>query len=314
MAHGTPATGADIAPFYTSIRRGRPPTAELLDELVARYGAIGGTSPLAELTRAQVAGIAAALDRAEPGGFLVRFGAKHTEPSIETGLHELVDAGVGRVVALVLTPHESTLGSGEYLRRAREAAGVARPTVEVTAVPSWHRAPGFAELLAARTDEAIASLGPGAEPHVLFTAHSLPVRAVPPGDPYPREVAESAADVAGLTGLGDLSARWGVAWQSAGRTADPWLGPDLLGEIGRLGASGTRSIVVCPVGFVADHLEVLYDLDVEARRAADAAGIALARTRSLNDDPQFVAILAGVVRAAAGGAARSSSTAGERAT
>ena len=302
MAHGTPSDPAGIEAFYTSIRRGRPPTPELLAELVGRYEAIGGTSPLTERTRAQVEGVAGALAAAAPGEYMVRFGAKHTAPAIEEGVAELVDAGVDRVVAIVLTPHQSSLGSGEYLRRVEEAAAGARRPVTVIPLASWHRAPGLAELLAERTDAALASIG--ALDHqrtaVFFTAHSLPQPALVEGDPYPREVGESASDIAGLLGLDDLpGVSWGVAWQSAGRTPDPWLGPDLLSEIGRVAAEGVDSVVVCPVGFVSDHLEILYDLDIEAADVARSAGVALARTRSLDDDPRFLGILAGVVQRAA---------------
>jgi ferrochelatase len=300
MAHGTPPDPADIERFYTTIRRGSPPTPELLAELVGRYDAIGGTSPLTERTRAQVDGLAAALEATDPGGYLVRYGAKFVDPTIEEGVAELVGGGVTKMVALVLTPHESSLGSGEYLRRARLASESAATPVEVIAIPSWHRAPGLASLLAARLQTALDSVnGTGGQGRtaLFFTAHSLPLRALANGDPYPDQVAESAADIAGLLGVAaDPDVTWSVAWQSAGRTPDPWLGPDLLTEIRRVAAEGFTSVVVCPVGFVSDHLEVLYDLDVEATEVAESVGVALARTRSLNDDPMFLDILAGVVR------------------
>ncbi len=302
MAHGTPPTPEGIEPFYTTIRRGRPPTPELLDELVGRYAAIGGTSPLTERTRAQVDGVAAALEAEAPGRFVVRYGAKYVTPTIEEGMAELAAAGVARVVGIVLTPHQSSLGSGEYIRRAGEAAA-ASPALGFTAVDSWHRTDGFAELLADRTRDALSSLTdhrPG-RTAVFFTAHSLPLRVVGEGDPYPDQVAETAGDVATLLGFEtapDLT--WGVAWQSAGRTADPWIGPDLLVEMRRVAGEGATSVLVCPVGFVSDHLEVLYDLDIEARQVADSLGIAFARTPSLNDDPHFLGLLAGVVRTAVG--------------
>jgi ferrochelatase len=175
--------------------------------------------------------------------------------------------------------------------------------VEVVPVPSWHRAPGLAELLAARVKAALASLDEGArrKAALFFTAHSLPERAVAGDDPYPAQVAESAADVAGLLELDAVAGlTWQVAWQSAGRTDDAWLGPDLLAEIRRVADEGATAVVVCPVGFVSDHLEILYDLDVEARKLADSLGVAFTRTQSLNDDPRFLGVLAGEVRAAAG--------------
>ncbi len=299
MAHGTPDTPEGIEAFYTAIRRGRPPTPELLDELVGRYAAIGGTSPLTERTRAQVDALATALDRDGPGRFEVRFGAKHVRPTIEEALAELAAAGVSRVVGIVLTPHQSSLGSQEYFRRAAEAAAAASPAVELVAIPSWHRDTAFAHLLAERTRAALEQLDPAARTRtaLFFTAHSLPERAVMAGDPYPEQVGESATEVAGLLGLdGDPTVTWGVAWQSAGRTGDRWIGPDLLAEIGRVAHEGAAAVVVCPVGFVSDHLEILYDLDIEARDRALSAGMAFARTTSLNDDPAFVDLLAHAVR------------------
>lgn len=300
MAHGTPSHPDEIEPFYTAIRRGSPPTPELLAELTGRYAALGGVSPLAERTQTQVEGLAAVLEAKAPGRYLVRYGAKYTVPTIEDGAAALRTEGVSDIVGLVLTPHRSSLGSGEYLRRAAEA--LAGTDVPFTPVGSWHRAPGFAELLAQRTHEAIAArrTGPANRMAVFFTAHSLPERVLGEGDPYPQQVSESAADIAELLELDSVPhLEWSVAWQSAGRTADPWLGPDLLAEIRRVAAAGVNHVVVCPVGFVSDHLEVLYDLDIEAAAVADTVGVSIARTASLNDDPEFLGVLADVVISAA---------------
>jgi protoporphyrin/coproporphyrin ferrochelatase len=302
MAHGTPSSAEGIEPFYTAIRRGRPPTPELLDELVGRYRAIGGTSPLSERTRAQVEGLAAVLGARAPGQFVVGYGAKYARPTIEEGVSVLAGAGVARVVGIVLTPHQSSLGSGEYFRRAGAAASSEVPPLGLTSVPSWHRADGFARLLADRTADGLASLLAGGHTRtaVFFTAHSLPLRAVAEGDPYPDQVAESASDVAALMHLDDQPGlSWGVAWQSAGRTAEPWIGPALLDEIRRVAGEGATAVLVCPVGFVSDHLEVLYDLDIEAEQVARSVGVAFARTASLNDDPRFLGLLATVVQRAA---------------
>ena len=306
MAHGTPDTPEEIEAFYTRIRRGRPPTPELLDELTGRYEAIGGTSPLTGRTRAQVAGVADALEAAAPGRFVVRLGTKYVQPTIEEGMAELVAEGVTDVVGIVLTPHQSTMGSGEYFARAEAAAAAAPHPVRLTVVPSWHRSGPFPRILAERTRRVLDDLDPSVRSRtaVFFTAHSLPQRVVAEGDPYPDQVAESGADIARLLDLdADPSVTWGTAWQSAGRTADPWIGPDLLLEMDRVAAEGATAVVVCPVGFVSDHLEVLYDLDIEALDRADALGIAFARTPSLNDDPAFLAMLADVVVTAADGAA-----------
>jgi protoporphyrin/coproporphyrin ferrochelatase len=294
MAHGTPATPEELAPFYTRIRRGVPPSPAQLEDLERRYRAIGGVSPLAERTRAQVGGLAAALEEGSPGRFTVGFGAKHTEPPIEAGAAELVGRGVVGVVGLVLTPHHSARGSGEYLDRAAEAVERASPGLPFAAVERWYDAPGFAELMARRVDAALAHLE---DPAVLFTAHSVPEAGA---GTYGDQVQASADLIAGAAGLAGKQVPWCTVFQSAGRTDQRWLGPDLLATIDDLGAEGRRSVLVCPVGFVSDHLEVLYDLDIEAAERATAAGLRFARTASLNDDPAFLRVLARVVVRAAG--------------
>jgi ferrochelatase len=306
MAHGTPDSPEEIEAFYTRIRRGSPPTPELLDELTGRYEAIGGTSPLTGRTRAQVEGLAAALDASDPGRFVVRLGTKYVHPTIEEGMAELAGEGVDRVIGIVLTPHQSTMGSGEYFNRAEAAAAALDRPLELTVIPSWHRSVDFPRILAARTRAVLDALDPAARTStaVFFTAHSLPQRVVAAGDPYPEQVAESGADIARILDLdADPTIVWGTAWQSAGRTADPWIGPDLLLEMDRVAGEGATAVVVCPVGFVSDHLEVLYDLDIEALDRADALGITFARTTSLNDDPEFLAMLGEVVSSAVDGQA-----------
>jgi ferrochelatase len=289
MAHGTPASAAQIAPFYTRIRRGRPPEPAQLADLEGRYRAIGGVSPLAERTRAQVDAVRTALEARAPGRYVVEFGAKHSDPLIEEAAAKLATAGLERVIGLVLTPHASTMGSQEYLDRA--AAAVA--STRFIPVGPWYAEPDFVTLLAARVTAALdAQQGRST---VIFTAHSLPERVRREGDTYPDQVAESAGLVADVAGL----SRWDVAWQSAGRTPEPWLGPDVRDEVRRLAAEGgTDAVVVCPIGFVADHLEVLYDLDLELAAVAATCGLGYGRTASLNDDPAFVSVLAEVITAA----------------
>jgi len=292
MAHGTPDSPEAIAPFYTRIRRGSPPTPAQLAELEQRYAAIGGVSPLTERTRAQVDGVRAALEALAPGRYVVAFGAKHVDPDIEAAAAVLAASGVDTVIGLVLTPHGSSMGAGEYLARARAALDGA---CHFVAVPHWYAHPGLVALLAERVGAALAAADADRTP-VLFTAHSLPERVLAGGDTYPQQVEESARLVAAAAGV----PRWQVAWQSAGRTQDTWIGPDVLDVVRQLGRrDDTDGVVVCPIGFVADHLEVLYDLDVEAAAAAAAAGLRFARTRSLNDDPRFIAVLADVIHAAA---------------
>jgi ferrochelatase len=295
MAHGTPSRREDIAPFYTRIRRGRPPSDEQLTELEDRYAAIGGLSPLTERTLAQVDGVRAALEQRAPGRYVVVYGAKHTDPLIEEAATGLIEAGVTRVIGLVLAPHGASMGSAEYMERAAAAVGGSCPFVPV---PQWYAEPDLVVLLAERVTDALASLAPGGDQSrypVLFTAHSLPARVVDAGDTYPAQLEESARLVAEAAGL----RRWQVAWQSAGRTPEPWLGPDIRDAVRQLAESGgCAGVVVCPIGFVTDHLEVLYDIDVELAAVATEVGLPMARTASLNDDPRFIAVLADVVVAA----------------
>ena len=258
MAHGTPARTAEIAPFYTRIRRGRPPTPEQLAELEGRYDAIGGVSPLAVRTAAQVDAVRAALEARDPGRYVVSFGAKHTDPLIE---ESAASAGRGRARTRHRPrPHAPRLVPGlagvpgPRRCRARRHALRARAAVVRPAVAG--RPPGRR---ASRTRSAPSP----ARAKVVFTAHSLPERIRETGDTYPEQLAESARLVAEAAGLEE----WFVAWQSAGRTPEPWLGPDVRDLVRQFAADGrTDAVVVCPIGFVADHLEVLYDLDVELAR------------------------------------------------
>jgi len=293
MAHGTPAAASEIAPFYTRIRRGSPPTPEQLADLEARYAAIGGVSPLALRTAAQVDAVRAELEARAPGRYIVSFGAKHTDPLIEESAAELGTAGLERVIGLVLTPHGSSLGSQEYLDRAEGALG----STPFVPVGPWYAQPSLVELLAARVQDARRAVT--GRTKVIFTAHSLPERIRETGDTYPEQLAESARLVATAAGLDE----WSVAWQSAGRTPEPWLGPDVRDVVRQLAAGRLAdAVVVCPIGFVTDHLEVLYDLDVEVADVAAASGLGYARTTSLNDDPAFVAALADVIIATDGAA------------
>ena len=289
MDYGTPASLDDLPAYYTHVRRGRPPAPEQLDDLRRRYEAIGGTSPLAERTRAQAAALAAELG----DDWVTVLGHKHAAPSVEDGVREVADTGARLVVGLVLAPHTAALSTGEYHARAREVAVPAGMVYR--AVDAWGDHPVLVELLAERVGDALARLPAGRPAAVVFTAHSLPERAVGYDRPsYPDQLAAVAAKV------GLAAGTWEVAWQSAGRTAEPWIGPDVRDVIAGLPARGVEAAVVCPAGFVSDHLEVLYDLDVEARQVADGAGVALERTASLNDDPRLAALLAGLVRQAAG--------------
>ncbi len=285
MAYGTPRTPADILPYYTDIRGGRPPTSEQLANLIARYEAIGGISPLALRTETQRQVLQAALDQADHGRYHVVLGLKHAAPFIEQSVDELAADGFRRIVGLVLAPHYSAFSIGQYL--ARLAAAGARHQMAVKGVDSWAVEPAFIEFIATDLRSTLATLP--AETRVLFTAHSLPERILAAGDPYPSQLQATAECVAAALSLDN----WGLAWQSAGRTPEPWLGPDILQVIDELAMDGhTRAVLVSAVGFVADHLEVLYDLDIEACRRAHEHGLGFARTACVNADAAVMGALA----------------------
>ncbi len=290
MAYGTPSSPEGIEPYYTRIRHGSAPTPAQLADLTRRYAAIGGTSPLAARTTEQVQALASALERRAPGRYDVRFGSKYEPPFIEDTAAAMRDDGLTSVVGLALAPHSSSMSTDQYMSRAREALG---ESVALRAVGAWWSASGFLELIARYVDDALATIPPDrrATTQVIFSAHSLPQRILDNGDTYPDQLRASAERAARLAGVDS----WDVAWQSAGRTAEPWIGPDILGVLRAKRTAGLTDVVSCPIGFVADHLEVLYDIDVEAQAVAREIGLNLVRTRSLNDDPDFIAMLADVV-------------------
>lgn len=293
MGYGTPRTPADILPFYTDIRRGNPPTCQQLDELTARYEAIGGTSPLAERSEAQRRAMQAALENVAPGEYHVVLGMKHSSPFIEEAVDELATKGFRSVVGVVLAPHYSAFSVGQYLDRL--AAAAAPHEMRVREICSWATEPAFVDFVTADVRAKLTTMPD--RTRVLFTAHSLPDRIRATDDPYISELRATAECVATAAGLDN----WGIAWQSAGRTTEPWLGPDILQVIDQLAdAGGTDGVLVSAVGFVADHLEVLYDLDIEASRRASAHGLAFARTACVNDNAVVMAALADRVILAAG--------------
>ena len=293
MAYGSPDRLDQVEAYYTDIRRGHPPAPELLEELVGRYRAIGGGSPLSRIVEAQRTALEAELAaRGRP--LRVYAGMRHIEPRIGTIVEGMAADGVERFVAIALAPQKSSNAAG--YRRAVDAAlaGLGEGAPAGVFIDSWYDQPRFIDALAATVTEALARFRDPTRVRVMFTAHSLPARVVAEGDPYPDEVAGTAALVAEQLGL----AQYDVAFQSAGRTGEAWLGPDILAEIRRLAGAGVTELVVRPVGFVADHLEVLYDIDIEAQGVARSVGVRLERARSMNDDPTFIAGLADIAMAA----------------
>jgi len=274
MAYGSPATEADVAPYFTHIRGGRPPSPEALGELTARYRAIGGVSPLTAITRGQAAALSAR------SGMPTFVGMKHAPPFISDGAVEAKRAGIGRLVGLPLAPHYARMSLGSYERSLREAW-----PDELVFVPGFHDHPAF---IAAVRGLLVKALERDRPERVFFTAHSLPARILDEGDPYKDQLLDSCRLVAADLDLPG----WEFAFQSASHTGEAWLGPDLLEAVER---SGARDVLVCPIGFVADHLEILYDLDVEAQSFARERGIRIRRTESFNASPDFIDALAQIV-------------------
>jgi ferrochelatase len=292
MAYGTPRTKEEILPYYTDIRRGRAPTDEQLNDLIKRYEAIGGLSPLKQLTEDQRDALQTELDLINPGHYEVFLGLKHATPFIEESVAEVAGLGFTRIVCLVLAPHYSTYSIGQYTDRVRVSA---EPfNIEVVGIDSWAREEAFIDFLAADMKAKLATLPERTK--VLFTAHSLPQRIIDAGDPYPDELRATAELVAEKVGLERWS-QWSIAWQSAGRTPEPWIGPDILAVIDQMATTRDTDepvdgVLVCACGFVADHLEVLFDLDLEASQHAAKYGIAFARTACVNDNASVMAALA----------------------
>jgi ferrochelatase len=305
MAYGTASGPDDVERYYTDIRGGRAPSPEHLAELRERYAAIGNRFPLLDITRAQAEALQRALNSEGTDTFRAYLGMKHSQPFIAEAVRDMSEDGVERAVGVVMAPHWSGMSVETYIDRVREAAGDGPPSF--TFVRSYHDHPAFVELLADRIAGALARLDPAEREKaaVIFSAHSLPVRTLEDGSErcklcdacddscrYREGLAETADLVADRLGL----AHHTIAWQSAGRTADPWWGPPIEDVIAELAGRGHPAVVVCSAGFVADHLEILYDLDVQARRLAEQAGMRLVRTEMPNADPAFVEVLASVVR------------------
>jgi ferrochelatase len=307
MAYGTANGPEDIDRYYTDIRGGRPPTPEHLSELRGRYAAIGNAFPLLETTRAQADGLVARLNPAEGlPRFRAYLGMKHSPPFIHEGIESMRADGVDRAVGIVMAPHWSGMSVESYIERVQQDVAGSDGGPSFSFVRSYSSHPAFVALLADRVADALAELDPRAreDAAVIFSAHSLPVRTVDDGTlrckscdcvgscRYRDGLQETADLVGGRLGLRDYL----IAWQSAGRTADPWWGPPLEEVIVQLAGAGRRAVVVCSAGFVADHLEILYDLDIEAKQIAEGAGMSFVRTRMPNADPAFLDVLASVFR------------------
>jgi protoporphyrin/coproporphyrin ferrochelatase len=285
MAYGTASGPDDVERYYTDIRGGRTPSSELVEDLKQRYAAVGNEFPLDRITRAQAAALSKELSAPAYVGY------KHSPPFVPDVVRRMAADGIRDAIGIVMAPHYSRMSIGGYVDRVRKGE---TDTLNVDVIESWHDHPAFIDVLAERVQAARDRLTESERSNDLtvFSAHSLPARIVDEGDPYPDQLRETAEAVAARLGL----ERFTSGWQSAGRTSEPWLGPPLDELIAKAAAEGHTAVVACPCGFAADHLEILYDVDIEARAAADEAGIRLIRTKSMNDDPEFIRAVAAVIR------------------
>lgn len=297
MSYGTPESMDQIESYYTHIRRGHPPTEDQLKELKDRYEAVvGGVFPLRANTDNQVHALQEALNRLNPYGdkqFVCYQGLKHASPFIEDGIDAMAKDGIKEAVGIVLAPHYSVMSIGGYIKRAEAKA--AEHGIAVKFVHSYHLHPKLIEALAnrvsAKLDQFVEAGALRDKVRVLFSAHSLPAKILEMGDPYQDQLLETSKAVAEKAGVGS----WQFTWQSAGRTADPWLGPDILDTLKDLSQEQVEDVLVAPVGFVSDHLEVLYDLDIEAKAIAKELDMRLERIDSLNSDPLYMETLSDCV-------------------
>ena len=281
MAHGTPASLDEMPAYLRLVRGGRPPSDDLIAEMRHNYAAIGGRSPLTDITRAQ----RDALQERLGPGIPVAAGMRNWTPFIGEAIEALVAAGARRLIGIPLAPQFSTLSVRKYVDAARAALP---DGIRFDPVESFHLHPLLIEAFAER----LCAAQPEPDERIVFTAHSLPVKVVESGDPYAEEIAATARAVAERAGV----ARFERAYQSAGRTPEPWIGPDLGAVIEQLSRGGARKVLVVPIGFVCDHTEILYDIDIQAARIAREAGTALRRTESLNTSPTFIRALEDIVR------------------
>jgi ferrochelatase len=293
MAYGGPASLDEIPGYLSDIRHGRPTPRAVLDEITENYRAIGGSSPLLDVTQRQVDALAAMLG----GDYRCYLGMRHWAPWIEDIVGHMVEDGIERAVSLVLAPHFSALSVARYQQKVADGLELYRGRIDFEHVASYHDAPGLIEAFSSRVEEGLARWHEGERDrvHVVFSAHSLPERVLASGDPYGEQCLETARLVAERAGL--PAGRWSWAFQSAGRTPEPWAGPDLGEHLAKLAAGGVRDVISVPVGFVSDHVEILFDIDHRAAGIARGLGMRLERPPALNDDPVFIAALAELVRA-----------------
>lgn len=300
MAYGGPDSLHDIPGYLAYVRAGRPTSRRIVAAVRRNYEQIGGSSPLLARSQEQVQAVAAKLDAQR---FRCYLGMRHWAPWIEDVIGQMVDDGIQRAIALALAPHYSRLSVARYHAQVKEGLAMGRGHIDFSFIDGFHDAPLFIAALASRVEMGLQHwpAEQRSRVHVVFSAHSLPVRIIAQGDPYDQQVRETARLVAIQAGLS--SDQWSFCYQSPGRSPEPWLGPHLDESLQTLAARGIRDIVSVPVGFVCDHVETLYDIDIRVQKTARALSVRLQRPPALNDDPQFIAALVALVEqyAVAGG-------------
>jgi protoporphyrin/coproporphyrin ferrochelatase len=296
MAYGGPNSLAEIPGYLSDIRAGRPTTPAVLEEITHNYAQIGGKSPLLEISRRQMAAVQAQLD---PAKFRCYLGMRHWSPWIEEVIGQMIDDGITHAISLVLAPHFSKLSIAKYQEKIADGLAMYRGDIQFEHVASYHDAPPLLQALTERVQNGLARW-PASERdrvHVVFSAHSLPERILKMGDPYDRQLRETASLVAERAGLSPD--RWSWSYQSAGRSPEPWLGPQIEEHLPVLAQQGIKHVVSIPVGFVSDHVEILYDIDIKAQGVAQELGMRLERPPALNDDPLYIETLVELIRARA---------------
>jgi protoporphyrin/coproporphyrin ferrochelatase len=289
MAYGGPQNLDEVEPYLLDVRAGRPTSPEVISTVRERYREIGGRSPLLERTQAQAQALEAALND-QGGHFRAYVGMRHWHPHIKDTLAQMAADGVERAVGVVMAPHYSRMSIGAYFKKVAESG----TPVTVAPIEHWHLLPGYLDAVAERVQTALAGFPAEvrASVPVIFTAHSLPQRILEWGDPYPLEL--QATVTALLQRLGGQPHQ--LAYQSAAMTPEPWLGPDAGDVIARLATQGHRHILIAPIGFTCEHVEILYDVDIAYQRQAQALGVDLRRIEMLNTAPKMIEGLAGLIR------------------
>lgn len=298
MAYGSPNSLDEVLPYYTDVRGGHAPSAEQLAVVYDHYAHVGGKTGLLEISEAQMAALQARLDAEAPGAYRVYLGMRHWRPFIADTVKQMATDGVREAVGIALAPHDSRISVGGYIASVEKAlASLDASAPHFTFVRSWHVEPHFLQLLAQRIvaarERAFAPDERDAV-QIIFTAHSLPERVLSWNDPYPTQLRETVAGVTSLLNLDE--ARWIFAYQSAGRTAEPWLGPSIQETLPQLAQRGVKAALVCPIGFITDNLEILYDIDIDCRERAASVGLHLERIALPNADPLLIEALAHVTR------------------